>query len=89
MNLNPLEGLGFGGAKEAAPAAPPPAPANGDTLHNTRGRKGHKLPRINMAFTPENHKFITFTSRQQGISATEYVNNLIDAARSAKKEDTF
>jgi len=52
-----------------------------DTLHNTQGRKGHKLPRINMAFTPENHVFVKRTARKLGITATEYVNGLIDGVR--------
>lgn len=48
------------------------------TLKNTQGRKGQKLPRINMAFTPENHEYITKVSRQNGQSITEYVNRLIE-----------
>ena len=48
-----------------------------DTLKGTQGKKGYKLPRINMAFTPENHKYITFESRRRGLSATEFVNKII------------
>lgn len=33
------------------------------TLESTQGRKGKKLPRINMAFTPENHEYIKRVSR--------------------------
>lgn len=47
----------------------------------TQGKKGHKLPRINMAFSPDNHTFIKKRSRQLGISATDFVNILIDAER--------
>ena len=47
----------------------------------TQGRKGHKLPRINMAFQPINHEYIKRVSRQKGISMTDYVNQLIDNER--------
>ena len=43
----------------------------------TQGKKGHKAPRINMAFSPEVHAWIKTASRQQGISATEFVNNIL------------
>lgn len=47
----------------------------------TQGRKGHKAPRINMAFSPENHAWIKTRSRQLGISATEFVNTILDNER--------
>ena len=50
----------------------------------TQGRKGHKLPRINMAFSEENLKHIQIMGRVEGCSATEYVNRLIQADRVAK-----
>lgn len=89
-NLNPMAGLSFGTPIEAKNVDTQGTQHaqevqhaqhvqdNKDTLNNTQGRKGHKLPRINMAFTPENHEYIKRTSRQQGISATEFVNNLIE-----------
>ena len=43
----------------------------------TQGKKGHKAPRINMAFSPDVHAWIKTASRQQGISATEFVNNIL------------
>lgn len=43
----------------------------------TQGRKGHKLKRINMAFSDDNHEYIKKESRHRGISATEFVNNII------------
>lgn len=43
----------------------------------TQGRKGCKLPRINLAFTPENHRFIKITSRALGMSMTEFTNLVI------------
>lgn len=47
----------------------------------TQGKKGHKAPRINMAFSPENHAWIKTRSKQLGISATELVNSIIDRER--------
>ena len=47
----------------------------------TQGRKGHKAPRINMAFSPENHAWIKTRSKQLGITATELVNSIIERER--------
>lgn len=47
----------------------------------TQGRKGHKAPRINMAFSPDNHAWIKTRSRQLGMSATEFVNSILDQER--------
>ena len=44
----------------------------------TQGRKGEKLPRINMAFSPANHEFINIMSRLSGLTLTQYVNRVID-----------
>lgn len=51
------------------------------TFGATQGKKGHKAPRINMAFSPDNHKWIKTRSKQLGISATELVNTIIDRER--------
>lgn len=47
----------------------------------TQGKKGHKAPRINMAFSPENHAWIKERSKQLGVSATELVNAIIENER--------
>lgn len=47
----------------------------------TQGKKGHKAPRINMAFSPENHAWIKTRSRQLGISATDFVNTILERER--------
>lgn len=52
-----------------------------EVMPSTQGRKGNKMKRINMAFSDENHEWITKESRRRGISATQYVNDLIAAAR--------
>ena len=43
----------------------------------TAGRKGAKLPRINLAFTPQNYEFIQIMSRVRGESLTEFVNHVL------------
>jgi FMN-dependent NADH-azoreductase len=47
-----------------------------ETLH-TAGRKGIKLPRINLAFTPELHDYITTMSRARGETITDFVNKVL------------
>ena len=48
-----------------------------DTL-NTAGRKGLKLPRINMAFTPANYEYVRTMSRVRGETLTTFVNMIIE-----------
>ena len=48
----------------------------------TQGRKGEKLPRINMAFSPENLEFLRIMAGISGQSMTRYLNTLIDRERS-------
>lgn len=52
----------------------------------TQGRAGAKMPRINMAFTPENHKFIKVMSTISGKSLTEFTNYVIDKYREEHPE---
>lgn len=44
----------------------------------TQGKKGQKAKRINMAFSDANHDYITKESRRRGMSATAFVNKIID-----------
>ncbi len=48
---------------------------------NTAGRKGVKLPRINMAFTPANYKFLKIMAQVRGQNLTEFLNDIIKEAR--------
>ncbi|MDF2844061.1 MAG: hypothetical protein K0R00_2487 [Herbinix sp.] len=49
---------------------------------STQGNKnGSKLKRINMAFSDANHEYITKESRKNGMSATAFVNMIIDNHR--------
>lgn len=41
--------------------------------------RGQKLPRINIAFTHQNLDYLQRISTIEGISITQYVNNLIQA----------
>ena len=43
----------------------------------TSGRKGVKLPRINLAFTPELHDYILTMSRARGENLTQFVNHVL------------
>lgn len=50
-------------------------------IGTTQGKKGQKLKRINMAFSDINHEYIVRESRKIGISATAFVNQIIDLYR--------
>lgn len=47
----------------------------------TQGVKGLKLPRINTAYTPENHEFLTTVSRLKGVTITNFINQIIEEYR--------
>lgn len=49
--------------------------------NRTRGRKGCRASRMNMAFTPANTEFINFYAAAAGLSKTDACNALIDYAR--------
>ncbi len=54
----------------------------------TQGRKGHKLPRINMAFSSEHLAYLHAIAGFERMSATQYVNNLIKADMK-RREDLY
>lgn len=47
----------------------------------TSGKKGLKLPRINLAFTPANYEFIKIMAQVRGQNLTEFVNDMLQEAR--------
>ena len=47
-----------------------------ETMHTT-GKKGVKLPRINLAFSPSNYQYIEVMSRVRGENLTQFVNKII------------
>lgn len=52
----------------------------------TQGRKGAEMPRINMAFYPAIHEYITIYSQVCGMSMTEFVNNVLRKSMAANRE---
>lgn len=72
------QATGNRGTQEAADEAERNARMHG---MRTQGRLGCKMPRINMAFTPENHAFIKFAARYKGMNLTEFVNYMIEVYR--------
>ena len=54
----------------------------------TKGRKGCKAIRINMAFTPEVHEYIKVMARVRGESITDFVNAVF-ARHMADNAETY
>lgn len=52
----------------------------------TSGRKGLKLPRINVAFTPENYEYVRTMARVRGENYTTFINWLIKAHKDENME---
>jgi hypothetical protein len=44
---------------------------------NTSGRKGLKLPRINLALAPDMHDYLKTMSRASGLTYTEFIDKLL------------
>ena len=53
---------------------------------HTQGRKGYKMQRINMAFTPDNIDFLRTISKVKGQTMTQFVNDILDKAREENKD---
>lgn len=53
----------------------------------TSGRKGVKLPRINMAFIPEVYDYIKSMSRATGMTYTEFVNHEMKKSLETHRDD--
>lgn len=51
----------------------------------TQGRKGEKMPRINMAFTPSNLEYLHIMAAIKGVSITRLVNELIERDRKGNR----
>lgn len=54
---------------------------------STQGKKGQKLPRINLGFSTENHNYLKFESRRRGLTITAFINLIIEEHR--RKNDDF
>ena len=59
----------------------PPAQESHRPLGVTQGRKGQKAKRITMAFSDDNHAYIVTESRKRGLSATQFVNMILERYR--------
>ena len=52
----------------------------------TQGRKGLKLPRINMAFTPDNYNYLKVMSRARGETLTEFCNFVLTQSLNVNRD---
>lgn len=43
----------------------------------TAGRKGVKMPRINLAFAPDNYEYVRTMAQVRGESLTDFVNHVL------------
>ena len=74
----PVYGTVIGSAQEVQQEQEvQPMEAVPEPVH-TQGRKGAKLPRINMAFTPQNLEYLRIMAGLRGQSVTRYVNGLVE-----------
>lgn len=66
-----------------------PTPQAAPDVLGTQGRKGAKLPRINMAFSTQSLDYLRVMAALKGVSITRYVNDLVeqDMARNAEAYD--
>ena len=54
----------------------------------TAGRKGVKLPRVNLAFAPEVYDYVKTMSKISGLTYTEFINRIL-RDHMAAHEDTY
>jgi hypothetical protein len=52
----------------------------------TRGQKGVKLPRINVAFSPEVYDYVTTMAQVRGQSITQFINHILKQNMEANME---
>jgi len=55
--------------------------AEREAVGRTQGRKGCKQPRINMAFTTPNYKYLKQMAKLNGMTLTEFCNAVIEQHR--------
>lgn len=54
----------------------------------TTGRKGVKLPRINLAFSPDVYDYVKTMSKAAGMTYTEFINKILQDHKAAHA-DTY
>lgn len=55
-------------------------------MMKTSGRKDLRLPRINLAFSPEVYQYVSIMSRVRGETMTSFINAVIKAHKESNKE---
>lgn len=55
-------------------------------IETETSKRKQKHIRINMAFYEDHHEYLTYISRINGISITQYVNNLVAADKNLNQE---
>lgn len=56
------------------------------TSRQTKGRKGLKLPRINVAFGPDVYNYIKIMSAMKGITLSDFINDILEENMNANKD---
>ena len=74
----PVYGTVIGSTQEVQQEQEVQRPEATREVSQTQGRKGAKLPRINMAFTPQNLEYLRIMAGLRGQSVTKYVNVLVE-----------
>ena len=74
----PVYGTVIGSTQEVQQEQEVQRPEVTPEVAQTQGRKGAKLPRINMAFTPQNLEYLRVMAGIRGQSVTRYVNALVE-----------
>ena len=69
------------GGKGRQMDAPPEEKERREATGKTRGRKGCKLPRVNLALWTENHDYVETMSNMYGQSMTDFINGIITEHR--------
>lgn len=77
-NAKSVYGTVIGSAQEVQHEQDAPRSTEEPALASTQGRKGAKLPRINMAFSPQNLEYLRIMAGLKGQSVTRYVNALVE-----------
>lgn len=53
----------------------------------TTGRKGVKLPRINLAFTPEVYDYVKSMSKAAGMTYTEFIDKILQQHKAEHEKE--
>ena len=52
----------------------------------TTGRKGVKLPRVNLAFSPEIYDYVRTMSKASGLTYTEFIHRILSDHKAAHED---